>query len=75
MMNGSRRTAAAALLLAVLVSMAAPVPAHAFDLDFGDRLSDRVETVFQRGVTTVSSLLDSIGDFLARSTATICGDG
>ena len=75
MMNRSLRTGAAVLLLASLVSLATPVAAHASDHDLGQRLSDRVETLFEEGLSTMTSLLDAVGDFVARSTATICGDG
>ena len=75
MINRCGRTAAAALLLAALVSLAAPVPAHAFDPDPGERLMERMETVLQTGVRTVVALLDDVGQFVARTSASICADG
>ena len=63
------------MAIAALLAMAAPVPAQASDFDFSERLSKRIDLIVNQSVTFFDSLLDNLGDFIATSTAAICGDG
>jgi hypothetical protein len=67
------RSATLALVVAALFSFGAPAGAHAFERP--GRVKAEFTRVAARTVTSLASFLQGLGNWIANSSATICGDG
>lgn len=75
MFHRSTRSAATALILATVLFLAVPAQAQAADTGLAERIATRVEQIAHRGGDLAVSLWQGLTEFVAASTATICGDG